>query len=318
MWTSFASVVVPARNCASDLKRCLEGVNSQSVSCELEIEIIVVDDDSTDGTGEIAAQQMAKVIRIDPENAGNPARARNMGARASSGDPIIFLDADCVPQPGWLAAILASHAGGYAIVGGAIDPEPGMSFTALTDYYSGFYLVHSGWRQKTVPHHPPPNLSIRRSVFFLTRGFSESWPLYYTNEERALLADAREAGNAIVFEPHAVVRHHNRPGICALLRRSYRWGYSSIEAKNISRSARMAWLYRWPYLSMLLGLPLAIAQGLFIFGCWLRFGHWDILLQVPLLFLSRIAYGIGMMRGSYEWLRVRNRTDTRIGKWQPP
>jgi glycosyltransferase involved in cell wall biosynthesis len=261
----------------------------------------VVDDGSSDGTGEAAARAGARVIPSGV-NGGNPAAARNVGARASTGDPIVFLDADCVPLDGWLEALLEAHAAGYTVVGGALDRPPGLSTTARCDYYCGFYLIHSGRPAAEVPHHPPPNLSVRRAPFLASPMFTEAEPFAYTNEERAWEGALRAAGHRIRFEPRAVVHHHNRPGLVNLMRRSYRWAYTAIEAKSVTGAARAAWLYRHPWLLVAAAPGLVVAHTVYIVGCWARAGVLEPLVMAPLVLASRCAYVAGMVVGGLRWL----------------
>lgn len=309
------SIVIPARNAESWIGEVLGSVFEQQVDRPLDV--IVVDDGSTDRTGAVADSFPCRVISSQA-GSGSPARARNLGAHESFGDPIVFLDADCTTQPGWLKALLHAHAEGHAVVGGAIDMPSDLSFTARADYLSGFYLVHSRRPRGCVPHHPPPNLSFRREAFFISGGFSEAWPLYYTNEERAPLGRLREMGKTIFFEPEATVQHHNRPGFLALLRRHYRWGFTSIESKHSTRSARMAWLYRWPLVTAL-GVPfLAVAHTVLIVGLWLRHGRLEIIVQIPLVLVSRITYVVGMLVGVAEWYKRRSFSTKTVKRWRSP
>ena len=88
------SVVIPTYNCAPRLLRALRSVAAQT--CR-EVEIVVVDDGSTDDTNdrvaEWTAQSGAMVRYVRQDNAG-PAAARNRGMRLARGDAIAFLDAD--------------------------------------------------------------------------------------------------------------------------------------------------------------------------------------------------------------------------------
>ena len=215
----------------------------------MEIEVLVVDDGSTDDTAEAASEAGAKVIRLDGTGGGNPARARNQGAAASRGDPIVFLDADCTPRDGWLDRLLAAHDGGIEVVGGSLGLPPGLSPSARCDYYCGWYHVHPRRAAGFVKHHPPCNLSVRREAFLSTAGFLELHPAAYAHEELQWQAELQSRGGRIYFEPAAAVDHHNRPGFAQLLRRNYRWAYSAIETKAQSGVARMSWLYRYPRLS---------------------------------------------------------------------
>jgi glycosyltransferase involved in cell wall biosynthesis len=292
-------VIIPARDEEAAIAEVVRTVLAQAP--ESGLEVLVVDDGSRDGTADAARAAGARVLRL--EGAGNPGIARNRGAAASCGDPLVFLDADCVPAPGWLAAILAAHGRGEAMVGGALDLPPGLPFSARCDYYCGWYLVHSGVPAGPVPHHPPPNLSVRRDLFFSTQGFAERQPTAYTNEERAWQAELRQAGHRIWFEPRARAYHHNRPGFLNLFRRNYRWAYTALESKGRTGAARMAWLYRHPRLLIALSGPLAVAHTAFILACWLRAGAFETLWMLPAIFASRLAYAAGMVVGGVRWLR---------------
>ena len=116
----------------------------------------------------------------------------------------------------------------------------GLSTSARLDYYCGWYHVHPRRPPRHVPNHPPGNLSVRRSAFAATCGFSEREPLAYAHEELEWQAELQRNGGKIYFEPRAVAYHWNRPGFGNLLRRNYRWAYSSIEGKAESGAARMA------------------------------------------------------------------------------
>lgn len=83
------SIIVPVYNDRSNLAECLAAIRAAALpGCE----IIVVDDGSTDGSGEVARRAGAVMIRLD-RNAG-PAAARNQGAARARGDIVFFVDSD--------------------------------------------------------------------------------------------------------------------------------------------------------------------------------------------------------------------------------
>jgi glycosyltransferase involved in cell wall biosynthesis len=301
------SVVIPARNEASNIGNVVQSVICQA-SENVELEVIVVDDGSTDSTVDIARSAGARVLELGKQGSGTGcAAARNRGAAIAKGDPLIFLDADCVVGNGWLHAILAAHANGATVVGGALDLPPGLPVAARCDYYCGWYLVHSRHPAGYVPHLPAPNLSVRREAFLSTSGFPEL-PFYYVGEERVLQAELRRKGHRIHFEPKAVAYHYNRPGFRNLLRRNYRWGYTAIESKHQTGAARMAWLYQYPRLVIAASLPLAFAHTAYILACWIRVGVFEPVLMLPAVLVSRFAYAAGMAVGGLQWLRHRDVT----------
>ncbi len=300
------SIVIPARNEELHIKKVVQSIFLQQ--CKgAEIEVIVVDDGSTDGTAQAARSAGATVLELNSKGArGNPAAARNRGAAISSGDPIIFLDADCIVADGWLKAILEGHANETTVVGGALALPPELPIMARCDYYCGWYLIHPERAAGYVPHHPPPNISVRREAFLSTSGFAETPPFEYTNEERFWLAELHRSGHRIYFEPRAVAHHYNKPGFLNMLRRNYRWGYTAIESKSQTGAARMAWLYRYPTLLIAFSPLLAVAHTVYILACWLRAGRFEPLLMSPFVLASRVAYSAGMAVGGIKWVHYRS------------
>ncbi|MGB8022136.1 MAG: glycosyltransferase family 2 protein, partial [Candidatus Nanopelagicales bacterium] len=98
----FFSIVVPAHNVRSYIDECVSSVLSQ----DADLELIVVDDHSTDGTAELIAQHPdARVTVVTLDRAGGPGPARNAGVACATGRYVVFLDSDDALAPGSLAAV---------------------------------------------------------------------------------------------------------------------------------------------------------------------------------------------------------------------
>lgn len=115
------TVVIPAFNAADYLPAAIASVEAQAVR---NIEVLVLDDGSTDGTGEwLANARLARPwLRVFNGGGLGPARARNTLIRNANSDLIAFLDADDEWLPGKLEREIAHH-----------RAHPGVSFT-FTDY----------------------------------------------------------------------------------------------------------------------------------------------------------------------------------------
>jgi mycofactocin glycosyltransferase len=296
------SVIIPARNEEPRIGALVRAVRAQAPP-PVELEVIVVDDGSTDASAAEARAAGARVIELGArQGGGNPAVARNHGARKSRGDPLVFLDADCFPEPGWLSSFLDAHAAGEVAVGGSLELPADLPVMARCDYYCGWYHVHARRRAAYVANHPPGNLSVRRAAFLATSGFTERQPIAYAHEELALQSELAHAGYRLRFEPRARVVHQNRPGLANLLRRNYRWAYSSIESKADTGAARMAWMYRYPRTLMAASVPLAFVQTAYILGCWTRARRFEPLALAPVVLAARLAYAAGTIAGGIRWL----------------
>jgi glycosyltransferase involved in cell wall biosynthesis len=84
------SVIIPTYNSADYIEEALQSVFEQTFQ---DFEIIVIDDGSTDGTGEVLKKYGDRISYLFQENNG-PSSARNRGIRAARGEYIAFLDAD--------------------------------------------------------------------------------------------------------------------------------------------------------------------------------------------------------------------------------
>ena len=109
------SVVLPAKNEAEGLRRTLPALRA----CLPEAEVIVVDDGSTDDTATVAGGLGARVLG-SPYSMGNGAAIKR-GARAATGDVIVFMDADGQHDPALIPELIARLDQGYDMVVGARD-----------------------------------------------------------------------------------------------------------------------------------------------------------------------------------------------------
>jgi len=103
------SIIVPTFNAMASLERCLDSVLAQADGWT--VEILVVDDGSSDGTQAITeryAAQYPNVVGARTEVNSGPGIARNLGVERASQDWVCFLDADDALEPGFFAA-LAAH-----------------------------------------------------------------------------------------------------------------------------------------------------------------------------------------------------------------
>jgi glycosyltransferase involved in cell wall biosynthesis len=90
------SVIVPTRNSERTLEACLTSIRNQS---DTTVELIVVDNGSTDGTAEIAQRHSDLLLSKGPERSAQ----RNFGVEKARGDYIVLIDSDMVLEPGVVA-----------------------------------------------------------------------------------------------------------------------------------------------------------------------------------------------------------------------
>jgi glycosyltransferase involved in cell wall biosynthesis len=155
------SVIIPARDAQATLPDTLEGLAGQEVDGG--VEVIVVDDGSTDETAAVA-ERSPVVDQVLRAGGDGPARSRNLGAAAASAPLLAFLDADCRPASSWLAAGAAALAAADLVIG-QTRPRPDRP---LGPFDRTLWVT---WRS---PLFESANLFVWRDLFHALGGF-ESW-----------------------------------------------------------------------------------------------------------------------------------------------
>ena len=225
-WPSM-SIVVCAYNAAATLDECL------GHACSLDypgLEIIVVDDGSTDATAVIAGRHpRTRVLRLPH---GGLSAARNAGAQAATGELVAYLDADAYPTPEWPYFLALAFDGRN--VGGVGGPNVGpptdpCGAQAVAQAPGG--PVHVLVADDRAEHVPGCNMAFWRDVLIQVGGFD---PIYTAaGDDVDLCWKVLDAGWEIGFHPAALVWHHRRPGARTYLRQQR--GYGRAEALVAAR-----------------------------------------------------------------------------------
>ncbi len=223
------SIIIPNRNGSATIGRCLEAAHAAR---DADTEIIVVDDCSTDGSGEIIRRFPCSLVRLD-QHLGAGA-ARNAGARKAAGEYLFFIDADCLLLEQTLAAVrkaIREHPG--AVIGGSYTPLP-----ADADFFSIFQsvFIHFHETRRPLPDYIASHaLVIRAEAFRSLGGFPERFlPLI---EDVELSHRLRRAGHRLVMAPDILVRHifrfTLRRSLANAFRKSRYWTVYSLQNGDV-------------------------------------------------------------------------------------
>jgi glycosyltransferase involved in cell wall biosynthesis len=218
------SVVIPTRNRAALLEKCLSALAKQEMSPD-EMEIIVVDDNSTDDTSERARSAKArmpfKLCVLQGEGRG-PAAARNLGWRAAKAPVILFTDDDCEPalrRSVDLTNFLEKNPT-FAGVGGAIRRIRESGVARYVDDEG--YLDHPGDRED-VRYLVSANAAYRAEWLAKVAGFNESFPCA-GGEDPELSFRMRARGARLAKIDGGLVLHHHPRTMLDIYRMNWRYG----------------------------------------------------------------------------------------------
>jgi len=184
------SVIIPSYNRARLLPETLDCVLSQTVS---EIECIVVDDGSSDGTRELLFEYQARDTRVRyvEQLHKGPSAARNLGIRESRGQYIQFLDSDDIILPDKLQKQLAQLAG------------TGKLALAYCDYR---YCAHDDVRKDAArDSFPPPRFLMERPLWDI----AARWEAGFTIPMHCFLFDARIFREHQIFFDEKLANHED-------------------------------------------------------------------------------------------------------------
>lgn len=157
------SVIVPIFNARPYLDQSLTGLLKQSIPLD-QYEIIAVDNNSTDGSKELAASCSDVIVLSQP--AQGSYAARNMGIRHARHDIIAFIDPDCVPEHHWLESILAAMgSASCALVLGRRHNRRSALLDLLSTYEEQKLSFVLAQKKKELYYGYTNNMAVRRTVF---------------------------------------------------------------------------------------------------------------------------------------------------------
>ncbi len=226
------SVVIPARNEAHRIGSCLEALAAQRGAAG-DLQVIVVDDGSSDATAEVSRVGGATVVRTDGDGAG---AARNRGVRESSAELVFLLDADCVPEPGWSEALARPFedpgvAGAVGLI--TSDQRSLVAGYVQLGYEDRYKRLGEGLATDFIP---TANCAFRREVL-IEHPFDESFKRL---EDVELSFRLTRAGLRLVFVPGARAAHPHPERLWTLMSRQYGYAryalplYSAHPGKAVS------------------------------------------------------------------------------------
>lgn len=222
------SVVVPAYNEAAGI---VAAVRSLAASDHPELEVLVVDDGSTDGTGELVdALRLPSVRVLRQANAGKPA-ALNTGIAAARGDILVLVDGDTVFEPDTVRRLLA-HFGNSAVGAVAGNTKVANRGGLLgrwqhLEYVVGFNLDRRLYDElHCMPTVPGAIGAFRRSVLLEVGGVSEDTLAEDTDLTMAVV----RAGWRVVYAEDAHAWTEAPATLGQLWKQRYRWCYGTLQA----------------------------------------------------------------------------------------
>lgn len=230
------SIIVPTKNSAAILPRLLDSIRAQNYK---PIEVIVVDNYSTDGEPELVRTRYpeARFFTQGPERNVQ----RNFGARQAQGEFVMFFDSDMELQPALVADCVRLAAEGADAV---IIPEEGGG--------SGFWAKCQKLEKRCYfndPYMEAANRFIRASAYWQVGGYSEAM---IAGEDFDIHDKLKAAGSKIARTGVALT-HHEPAGFWSVVRKKFYYGskmrdyFKSAGSTGVKRFApvKPAFLRQW-------------------------------------------------------------------------
>lgn len=297
--TTRISVLIPARNEAENIAACLESLAQQTYPREL-VEVLVIDDHSTDETGAIARAftgipvrllSLAALLEPDERRVAYKKEALRQGVAASSGDLIVCTDADCVLPSGWLMQMAwANQTMGWQCITGPVltMEEEGLlnRFQGL-DFAGMMVLTAAGIAAGITPLANGAAFAYTRMAHNAVRGY-EGLTHLASGDDLLLLhkIQARFPGKVGFLKTPEAVLTRAQPDWGSFFRQRLRWGTKSGQ-------------YQQKQITAVLGLV--------FFVCW------GILLSAAVLWIYPVQAGgililLATTKGVSDYLLLRRAT----------
>lgn len=327
------SVLIAARNEEENIARTLDCIVAQDFPKEL-LEIIVVDDHSTDATAAIVATYADRGVTLIQLNEGSQLNsykklAISRAIAQAKGEIIVTTDADCRMGRSWLKTIVQyfQEADAYLVSSPVVYTEEKSSFERLQTleflYLIGLGAAGIGNGNPTTCN--GANLAYRKDVFWEMGGFKGIDNLASGDDELFLHKVAEKHADRIGFckSVEAIVFTDAKPDLKSFISQRKRWASKSTKYKDkkVVLLGLCIWLFNLALLGgivqFFIGLPQIhwllltafllkiIAEYYFIAPLCKFAGRTELLLKLPLLSLVHALYlvyiGIAGNIGKYDW-----------------
>lgn len=327
------SVIIAARNEEENIGQTIQSVLDQDFPKDL-IEIIIVDDHSTDNTAKVVSSfsdQGVKLIKLDIGAALNSYKkyAINKAIGEAKGEIIVTTDADCTMGPNWLKNVVGcmEDKDYYMLSSPVIYKDEKNLFEELQTleflYLIGLGAAGIGNQSPTTCN--GANLAYKKSLFFEVGGFNGIDNLASGDDELFLHKVAEKYPSKIGFckSKEAVVYTDAKPDLDSFISQRKRWASKSTKYKNkkVVALGISIWLFNLAIIisiaSFLWSLPQCnwILLSALIIKIWVEFvfmipitkfaGRTGLLRYIPLLSVIHTVYivyiGIAGNTGKYDW-----------------
>jgi len=329
------SILIAARNEAANIGRTLSDILAQDFPMEL-LEIIVVDDHSTDDTAAVVrsfAERGVKLLKLNESEPLNSYKKKAISSaiEMATGDFIVTTDADCRMEKDWLATVITfAEEKGHVLVSSPVVYSEQKSFFEELQTLEFLYLIGlgaAGIGKKHASTCNGANLAYRRNVFYELGGFNGIDHLASGDDELFLHKVAGKYPNRIGFckSRSAIVYTDAKRTLRGFINQRRRWASKSTHYKNkgIVALGLAIWMFNLLLLltglasfffevssylvgGLLVAIMLKLAVEAFFLYPLCRFANrMDLLAYLPILTVLHIVYmvyiGIAGNLGKYQW-----------------
>ena len=219
------SIIIPVKN-RPDIRDCLKSLELLDYPKD-KIEVIVVDDGSTDSTAQVI--QTFKIKAIHLTHTIGASACRNLAVKEAKGELMGFTDSDCVAHPNWLKELVPYfEKENVGIVGGYVS---NFYYRSALDRYEdtksplnmGRHSFGAEDAKSSNAYVPSCNLIIRKKAFLEVSGFQRDLNV---GEDVDLCWRVRKLGYYLLYRPQGEVKHKHRNNVMSMLKRRFDYGTS--------------------------------------------------------------------------------------------
>lgn len=274
------SIIIPVRNRPLEIEACLLSLESLQYP-EDRLEIIVVDDASTDHTPHVVSKFPVTLIKLNEHK--HASFCRNLAASQAVGKILGFIDSDCLADPLWLNELIPAFTDpSLGAVGGAVENYSTEKDLDRYEKVKSSLIVCNGFKRSqendSLFYIPSCNLLVRRALFLELGGFREALSV---GEDVDLCWRIQERGSCVEYRPLGRVYHRHRNRLKAFCKRRFDYGTSEplllqLHPKKIKRmffppAASLFWLLLALSIAIGSNLPAYLSGIVFALDCCSRY-----------------------------------------------